>query len=110
VPQRLGRRHLDEPAVAGAGWTTRIVRIVLRLAAPSLVAAMLYVALRAFREYSASIFLTAPRTEVVAVLVLDMWEGGNSNILSAYVTMVIALMSVLMVAFGKLGRRLGVHG
>jgi len=26
------------------------------------------------------------------------------------VTMVIALMSVLMVVFGKLGRRLGVHG
>ena len=69
-----------------------------------------YVALRAFREYSASIFLTAPGTEVFAVLVLDMWEGGNSNILSAYVTMVIALMSVLMVVFGKLGRRLGVHG
>ena len=100
----------EAAAVAGAGWTTRIVRIVLRLAAPSLVAAMLYVALRAFREYSASIFLTAPGTEVFAVLVLDMWEGGNSNILSAYVTMVIALMSVLMVVFGRLGRRLGVHG
>jgi hypothetical protein len=39
-----------------------------------------------------------------------MWEGGNSNILSAYVTMVIALMSVLMVVFGRLGRRLGIHG
>jgi iron(III) transport system permease protein len=86
------------------------MRIVLRLAAPSLVASVLYVALRAFREYAASIFLTAPGTEVFAVLVLDMWEGGNSNILSAYVTMVMALISVLAFVFGKLGRRLGVEG
>ena len=100
----------EAAAVAGANWPTRIARIVLRLAAPSLVAAALYVALRAFREYAASIFLTAPGSEVFAVLVLDMWEGGNSNILSAYVTMVIALMSVFIVVFGRLGRRLGVHG
>jgi len=96
-------------AVAGAGWLTRITRIVLRLAAPSLVASVLYVALRAFREYAASIFLTAPGTEVFAVLVLDMWEGGNSNILSAYVTMVMAVISVVAIAFGRIGRRLGVH-
>ena len=96
-------------AVAGAGWLTRITRIVLRLAAPSLVASVLYVALRAFREYAASIFLTAPGTEVFAVLVLDMWEGGNSNILSAYVTMVMAVLSIVVVVFGRVGRRLGMH-
>jgi iron(III) transport system permease protein len=97
-------------AVAGAGWTARIVRIVLRLAAPSLAASVLYVALRAFREYAASIFLTSPGTEVFAVLVLDMWEGGNSNILSAYVTMVMAVISVVAVVFSRAGRKLGVHG
>jgi ABC-type Fe3+ transport system permease subunit len=82
---------------------------VLRLAAPSFVTSVLYVGLRSFREYAASIFLTAPGSEVVSVLVLDMWEGGNSNILSAYVTMVIALMSVAIVVFSRLGRRLGVR-
>jgi iron(III) transport system permease protein len=96
-------------AVAGAGWLTRISRIVLRLAAPSLMASALYVALRSFREYAASIFLTAPGTEVFAVLVLDMWEGGNSNILSAYVTMVMALISVGAVLSSAIGRRLGVR-
>jgi iron(III) transport system permease protein len=96
-------------AVAGAGWLTRITRIVLRLAAPSLMASVLYVALRSFREYAASIFLTAPGTEVFAVLVLDMWEGGNSNILSAYVTMVMALIALIAVVSSKLGRRLGTY-
>lgn len=96
-------------AVAGAGWVRRMWFIVLRLAAPSFVTAVLYVGLRSFREYAASIFLTAPGSEVFSVLVLDMWEGGNSNILSAYVTMVIALMSVAIVVFSRLGRRLGVR-
>ena len=109
----LGQLHpeLEEAgAVAGAGWLVRMTRIVLRLAAPSLAASVLYVALRAFREYAASIFLTAPGTEVFAVLVLDMWEGGNSNILSAYVTMVMAAIGVAALAFSRAGRRLGVHG
>lgn len=96
-------------AVAGAGWLTRFSRIVLMLAAPSLVMSVLYVALRSFREYAASIFLTAPGTEVFAVLVLDMWDGGNTNILCAYVTMVMALMSIGILLFGWLGRRLGVN-
>jgi iron(III) transport system permease protein len=96
-------------AVAGASWFARMTRIVLRLAAPSLLASVLYVALRAFREYAASIFLTAPGTEVFAVLVLDMWEGGNSNILSAYVTMVMAVISLVAIGFSSAGRRLGVQ-
>ena len=96
-------------AVAGAGWVVRMLRIVLRLTIPSLVASVLYVALRAFREYAASIFLTAPGTEVFAVLVLDMWEGGNSNILSAYVTMVMAVIAAVAVIASKLGRRLGTY-
>jgi ABC-type Fe3+ transport system permease subunit len=63
--------------------------------APTLTVSVLYVLLRTFREYSASIFLTAVGTEVFSVLVLDMWSGGNSNILAAYVIMVMALLSVL---------------
>jgi len=96
-------------AVAGAGWMVRMLRIVLRLTVPSLLASVLYVALRSFREYAASIFLTAPGTEVFAVLVLDMWEGGNSNILSAYVTMVMAVIAAIAVISSKLGRRLGTY-
>jgi len=60
-------------------------RIVAHLMAPSLLAALLYVALRSFREYAASIFLTAPGTQVFSVLVLDMWDTGSFNRLSAYV-------------------------
>ena len=53
------------------------------LLAPSLLASALYVVLRSFREYSASIFLVGPGVEVFSVLVLDMSQSGNINILAA---------------------------
>jgi iron(III) transport system permease protein len=93
--------------VAGASWVVVFRRIVLALMAPSLFASLLYVALRSFREYAASIFLVAPGTEVFSVLVLDMWDTGNFSTLSAYATMVVALLGVIVVVFGWLGRRLG---
>jgi iron(III) transport system permease protein len=93
--------------VAGASWMVVFRRIVLGLMAPSLLASLLYVALRSFREYAASIFLAAPGTEVFSVLVLDMWDTGNFSTLSAYVTMVVALLGTIVVVFGWLMRRLG---
>ena len=93
--------------VASASWMVVFRHIVLGLMAPSLLASLLYVALRSFREYAASIFLAAPGTEVFSVLVLDMWDTGNFSTLSAYVTMVVALLGTIVVVFGWLMRRLG---
>jgi iron(III) transport system permease protein len=95
--------------VAGAGRATVMRRIVLLLVLPSILASVLYVALRAFREYAASIFLAGPGTEVFSVLVLDMWEGGNSNILSAYVTMVMLLLALAVAGLFALTRRMGMR-
>jgi len=101
-------RELEEAGrVAGGTWTVVFRRIVMHLLAPSLLAALLYVALRSFREYAASIFLTAPGTQVFSVLVLDMWDTGSFNKLSAYVAMVILIMAVIVALFSWLTRRLG---
>jgi iron(III) transport system permease protein len=93
---------------AGASWSRVFTRIVLALIAPSLFSAFLYVGLRAFREYSASIFLVTPGTEVFSVLVLDMWDGGNFGILSAYVTMVTVLLGAMLVTANLFARRFGI--
>ena len=101
-------RELDDAGrIAGASWLAVLRRIVAHLMAPSLLAALLYVALRSFREYAASIFLTAPGTQVFSVLVLDMWDTGSFNRLSAYVTMVIAILALIVGLFSWLARRLG---
>jgi iron(III) transport system permease protein len=100
--------ELEEAAqVSGASRLRTIMAVVAPLLVPSIVASFVYVTLRSFREYTASIFLTAPGTEVFAVLVLDMWDGGNPNILCAYVTMVIGLIAVALMLFYAIGRRLG---
>jgi iron(III) transport system permease protein len=103
-------RELEEAGqVCGARWLTVFRRIVLPLAASSLLASGLYVMLRSFREYAASIFLAGPGREVFSVLVLDMADGGNFNILSAFVTMVMGLLSVAVLLTYWLGRRSGVR-
>ncbi len=103
-------RELEEAGrVAGASWMLVSRRILMQLLAPSLLAAMLYVALRSFREYAASIFLTAPGTQVFSVLVLDMWDTGSFNRLSAYVTMVIGVLAAIVGVFSLLARRLGMQ-
>ncbi len=99
-------KELDEAAlVSGASRVTAARRILLPLLAPSLLGSVLYIFLKTFREYSASIFLTAVGTEVFSVLVLDMWSGGNSNILAAYVVMVTAMLSVVALLMFRLSGR-----
>jgi iron(III) transport system permease protein len=89
--------ELEEAAyVHGATWPFVFRRIVLALMVPNLLTSILYVGLRSFREYAASILLAGPGTEVFSVMVLDMWDGGNLNILCAYVTMVTVLLGALV--------------
>lgn len=95
--------------VAGASWPFVFRRIVFRLMAPSLLSSLLYVTLRSFREYAASIFLAVPGTQVFSVLVLDMWDTGNFGMLSAYVTMIFVVLAAVIGLFSWLTRRAGMR-
>lgn len=104
----LGQLHpeLEEAAlVSGANAGRVMTRIVLPLLAPTLLTSCFYVMLRAFREYAASVFLVGPGLEVVAVLVLDMSQSGNSNILAAYTVIITAIMAVAAFCFAQIERR-----
>lgn len=101
--------ELEEAAqIAGAGPIRTFAAIVFKLVLPSIAASTLFVGLRSFREYAASLFLTAPGTEVFAVLVLDLSQSGNTNILAAYTSMVIALLALVLIVIGWLARRFNV--
>lgn len=103
-------RDLDDAAVtAGANTATSVRRIVAPLIASSLLVSVVYVALRSFREYAASIFLVGVGTEVFSVLVIDMWGGGNGNILAAYVTAVMVLLTVCGGGLQMLASRYGIR-
>jgi iron(III) transport system permease protein len=95
--------------ISGASPMQIAHRIVLPLIAPTLTAAVIYTSLRCFREYSASLFLTTPGTEIFSVVVLDMWQGGNTNILSAYSVMVMILLATIIVFSTALTNRVSIR-
>jgi len=103
-------REMDEAAeVSGASWLRILMRIIIPLTAQGIIVSILYVTLRSFREYAASIFLTGVGTEVFSVLVLDMWSAGAQNVLAAYASVVALLLGALILAMTWLSSRMGVR-
>jgi iron(III) transport system permease protein len=102
--------ELEEAAsVSGAGPLTALRRVVIPLIGPGIVVSIVYITIRAFREYQASIFLRGVGSEVFSVIVLDMSDGGNSTILAAYSTVVIFGLAIAAMTLYAIGRRSGVQ-
>ena len=70
--------------------------IVLPLARPGVIAAMTLLFILAIRELGSSLFLYTSNTMVMAVLLLDYYEGGNVGITSAFSLVQTALLAVLI--------------
>src|SRR5262249_2728954 len=72
-------RELEEAAwISGKGRVATIRTIVLPLARPGTVAAMTLLFILAIRELGSSLFLYTSDPMVMAVLLLDYYEGGNT--------------------------------
>jgi iron(III) transport system permease protein len=102
-------KELEESAaMSGATWATTFWRIVLPLLKPGLVAGWIYILLLSVRELSSSILLYSPGTEVVSVVIWELWENGQYVELSALgVMFILALFFIVMFA-QWLGRKFGV--
>ena len=78
-------RELEEAAwVCGRGRLGTIRSIVLPLARPGTIAAMTLLFILAIRELGSSLFLYTSDTTVMAVLLLDYYEGGNTGKTAAF--------------------------
>ena len=78
-------RELEEASwICGKGLLGTIRTIVLPLARPGVIAAMTLLFILAIRELGSSLFLYTSNTMVMAVLLLDYYEGGNVGITSAF--------------------------
>ena len=78
-------RELEEASwICGKGMLGTIRSIVLPLARPGVIAAMTLLFILAIRELGSSLFLYTSNTMVMAVLLLDYYEGGNVGITSAF--------------------------
>ena len=93
-------KELEESAaMSGASWAMTFRRIVLPLLKPGLLAGWIYVMIVSIRELSSSILLYSPGTEVVSIMIWELWQNGQYVELSALgVLLIIVLFCLVMIA------------
>jgi iron(III) transport system permease protein len=102
-------KELEESAqMSGASWFTTFRRIILPLLKPGLVAGFIYVMIVSIRELSSSILLYSPGTEVVSIVIWELWENGQYVELSALGVLFILALFVLVMVAQWLGKKFGV--
>jgi iron(III) transport system permease protein len=90
-------RELEEAAwICGRGILSTIRTIVLPLASPGVIAAMTLLFVLGIRELGSSLFLYTSNTTVMAVLLLDYYEGGNTGKTAAFSLVQTVLLAVLI--------------
>ncbi|MGH6769550.1 MAG: ABC transporter permease [Xanthobacteraceae bacterium] len=102
-------KELEESAaMSGASWSMNFRRIVLPLLKPGLLAGFVYVVIVSIRELSSSILLYSPGTEVVSIMIWELWQNGQYVELSALGVMLIMLLFVLVMIAQLVGKRFGI--
>jgi len=102
-------KELEESAaMSGASWALAFRRIVLPLLKPGLLAGWIYVLIVSIRELSSSILLYSPGTEVVSIMIWELWQNGQYVELSALGVMLIILLFCLVMIAQMLGKRFGI--
>ena len=102
-------KELEESAaMSGASWSTTFRRIILPLLKPGLLAGWIYVMIVSIRELSTSILLYSPDTQVISIVIWELWENGQYVELSALGVLFIIALFVLVLIAQWLGRKYGV--
>ncbi|MGE0750422.1 MAG: ABC transporter permease [Variibacter sp.] len=100
-------RELEEAAwICGKSLLGTIRTIVLPLARPGVISAMTLLFILAIRELGSSLFLYTSNTMVMAVLLLDYYEGGNVGITAAF-SLVQTILLAVLIGFANLISRGG---
>src|SRR5437899_2493581 len=98
-------KELEEAAwISGRGTLSTIGTIVLPLARPGVVASMTLLFVLSVRELGSSLFLYTSDTTVIAVLLLDYYDGGNRRKTAAFSLVQTAILAVLLGATTWLSR------
>ena len=102
-------KELEESAaMSGASWGTTFRRIILPLLKPGLVAGWIYIMIVSIRELSSSILLYSPGTEVISIIIWELWENGQYVELSALGVMFILMLFVLVMIAQHVGKKFGI--
>ncbi|MGH7833240.1 MAG: ABC transporter permease, partial [Candidatus Binatia bacterium] len=104
------KKELEEASEAsGATWPHTFARVILPLLAPGFVAGWVYVVTHSFRELSTSIMLYRSGTEVISVVLFELWESGQYPQLSALGMVLVGILLVISLAARAIGGRFSVQ-
>lgn len=104
-------RELEEAAwICGRGMFSTIFTIVLPLARPGVVAAMTLLFILGIRELGSSLFLYSSDTMVMAVQLLNFYEGGNLGLTASFSLVQMGILAVLITATNRLSRGASQNG
>ena len=104
------KKELEEASEAsGASWRQTFRRVVLPLLAPGFVAGWIYVITHSFRELSTSIMLYRSGTEVIAIVLFELWDGGQYPQLAALGMVLIAILVVISLIARAVGARYSIQ-
>ena len=102
-------KELEESAaMSGASWGTTFYRIILPLLKPGLLAGWIYIMIVSIRELSSSILLYSPGTEVISIVIWELWENGQYVELSALGVLFILLLFALVMVAQYIGKKFGI--
>jgi iron(III) transport system permease protein len=102
-------KELEESAaMSGASWGLTFRRVILPLLKPGLLAGWIYVVIVSIRELSSSILLYSPGTEVVSIMIWELWQNGQYVELSALGVMLIIMLFCLVMTAQYVGKRFGI--
>ncbi|MBI2986393.1 MAG: iron ABC transporter permease [Deltaproteobacteria bacterium] len=103
-------KELEEASKAsGASWWATFRRIVVPLILPGMFVGWAYVLSLTFKVLSLPVLLGHAGTEVVPVLIFDLYEGGQYTVLNALGVGVIVLVTSISVVTRMVSRRFGLE-
>jgi iron(III) transport system permease protein len=99
-------KELEESATAsGATWAQAARNVIVPLMMPALFAAWIYIFLITIRELSMALLLYSPGSEVISVVIWELWENGHIGTLAAYSLGITAGTVLLATLFHKVTQR-----
>ncbi len=98
----------EASAMSGGSWGYTFFKITLPLLIPGFMAGWIYIAMVSLRELSTSILLYSYGSEVLSIVVFDLWEGGQYPTLCAMGLIMVVLLILLAYIANKIGAKIGI--
>jgi iron(III) transport system permease protein len=99
----------ESGASAGGTWRQVFMRITVPLAFPALFAGWVFIFLNAATELSASVLLAGPRSQVLSVLLFELWQEGQVNQTGALAVVISIPLVIVALFLHRMAGKVGTH-